>query len=84
MELQIKWNHLQGLDRINSRGLILPLAVRCFSLFRGRSGTGFAEHRTKISKSTLASDLRWDEIQVSMVAECIKVVLRFNESKDYI
>ena len=33
-ELEIKWNHLDGLGSVDTTGQLIPLTVGCFSLFR--------------------------------------------------
>lgn len=33
-ELEIEWNHLAGLQRVDTTGQLIPLTVGCFSLFR--------------------------------------------------
>jgi hypothetical protein len=33
-EKEIEWNHLDGLESVNTTGQLIPLTVGCFSLFR--------------------------------------------------
>jgi hypothetical protein len=42
-ELEIKWNHLDGLGSVETTGQLIPLTVGCFSLFRSLMLNFFAE-----------------------------------------